>query len=632
MKNILKYMGSLLFAAVVMASCSPEDYAGLDPNGIPNATDADVTVTTDQEINQVTMTLNNPAMYPVWIVDGKTYSTRNPFQKINAGAGDYNVELKLGNRNGVSAASVTKTYHFDNTKIDLKSFVNRLTGGSSKQWYIASTEAAHLGCGEPGTDGTGWWSAQPNEKAAWGVYDDVLTFTSDGKYTYDPGEGGTVYVNKACTVLPVPTGATADVMIPVQKQESTYEFTTEGNDIYLTFPAQTLFPYIANDNQYKTPKFKLESATLTSKKMSLIFDDGTIAWHYILTSEKSSGAFEGFAYANNCNMWKNTKLTTATYYAHTGNWVPTDNPMTLDPSDLQNIKVGLPDATDQQWQAQVKLYSDLTTNAATPYDFSTTITSDKDLAGATVKLVKHGDDNTYYFADRVDLKAGEPYLFFKSNMAGIDMDKVDLILDFGGNTAGTNVSIQNTVLKEHSCDDGTKAPEVVDNVMNWDYSSANNLWKVVDAGEPETFFFYADANWTPYPETPGYVHSGDTYTLTLPLATVAQWQAQFALRTSIAAAMADKYNFYCVLHADQDMKGVTVKLVQTDESETVKHDTNFFFAKQVDLSAGEDYIFKQTGVSLPLNDAHALSLFFDFGGNPVNSKISISKIYLEKVK
>jgi hypothetical protein len=37
-------------------------------------------------------------------------------------------------------------------------------------------------------------------------------------------------------------------------------------------------------------------------------------------------------------------------------------------------------------------------------------------------------------------------------------------------------------------------------------------------------------------------------------------------------------------------------------------------------------------VSLPLNDAHALSLFFDFGGNPENSKVSISKIYLEKVK
>ena len=221
MKNIMKYMGSMLLIGFMMASCSPEDYDGLDPNGIPNASDADVTVTTDQDINQVTMTLNNPGMYPIWIVDGKTYSVRNPFQKINAGAGDYAVELKLGNRNGTSTASVTKTYHFDNTKIDLKSFVNRLTGGSSKQWYVASKEAAHMGCGPSGTDGTEWWSAQPNDKANCGVYDDVLTFTSDGKYTYDPGEGGTVYVNKGCTVFPE-SNPDEDFMMATTKQESSY--------------------------------------------------------------------------------------------------------------------------------------------------------------------------------------------------------------------------------------------------------------------------------------------------------------------------------------------------------------------------------------------------------------------------
>lgn len=633
MKNIMKYMGSMLLIGFMMASCSPEDYDGLDPNDIPNASDADVTVTTDQDINQVTMTLNNPGMYPIWIVDGKTYSVRNPFQKINAGAGDYAVELKLGNRNGTSTASVTKTYHFDNTKIDLKSFVNRLTGGSSKQWYVASKEAAHMGCGPSGTDGTEWWSAQPNDKANCGVYDDVLTFTSDGKYTYDPGEGGTVYVNKGCTVFPE-SNPDEDFMMATTKQESSYEFTTEGNDVFLTFPPQTMFPYIANDNQYKTPKFKLESATLTSKKMSLIFDDGTIAWHYILTSEKSeSETFNGFAYDHACNMWKNTKLTTETYYSHTSSWIPTDNPMVLDATDIRNITIGLPDATDQQWQAQVKLFSDLTTNSTTHYDFSTIITSDKDLTGATVKLVQHGDDNAYYFADRIDLKAGEPYVFYKSDIIGLDMTQVDLILDFGGCAAGTNVTVKNTVLKEHGCDDGTKVPDGdTDKTDTWNYDSDANLWKTVDAGEPEVFFFYADANWSPYPDNPGYVHKGDTYSLTLPLATVSQWQAQFAIRTALSAAKADKYNFYCVLHAEQDMKGVTVKVVQTDESETAKHDTNYFFASQVDLTAGEDCKFMQKGVSLKENDAHALSLFFDFGGNPENSKVSISKIYLEIVK
>jgi hypothetical protein len=52
----------------------------------------------------------------------------------------------------------------------------------------------------------------------------------------------------------------------------------------------------------------------------------------------------------------------------------------------------------------------------------------------------------------------------------------------------------------------------------------------------------------------------------------------------------------------------------------------------VKLTAGEDYIFKQTNVSLPKNDAHALSLFFDFGGNAAGTTVKISKIYFEKVQ
>ena len=102
MKKIAKYIGCFLMAGMAMTACSPDDYAGLDPNGIPNVGDADVSVEIDQEINQVKLKLNNTAQYPVWIVDGKTYSTRNPFTKIYANSGDYTVEYRVGNRNGIS--------------------------------------------------------------------------------------------------------------------------------------------------------------------------------------------------------------------------------------------------------------------------------------------------------------------------------------------------------------------------------------------------------------------------------------------------------------------------------------------------------------------------------------------------
>ena len=66
-----------------------------------------------------------------------------------------------------------------------------------------------MGCGEPGSDGSNWWAAGVNDKADWGVYDDRISFShsatdpaTQGTYTYDPGEGGTVYVNKDCTIFP----------------------------------------------------------------------------------------------------------------------------------------------------------------------------------------------------------------------------------------------------------------------------------------------------------------------------------------------------------------------------------------------------------------------------------------------
>lgn len=61
----------------------------------------------------------------------------------------------------------------------------------------------------------------------------------------------------------------------------------------------------------------------------------------------------------------------------------------------------------------MKFHTDLTTSAANNYDFSAILNSDKDLNGATVKLVLDGDDGVFYFTDRIDLKAGEDYIFLE---------------------------------------------------------------------------------------------------------------------------------------------------------------------------------------------------------------------------
>ena len=626
MKKIAKYIGCFLMAGMAMTACSPDDYAGLDPNGIPNVGDADVSVEIDQEINQVKLKLNNTAQYPVWIVDGKTYSTRNPFTKIYANSGDYTVEYRVGNRNGISDGKGQKTFHFDNSIVDFSSYITRMAGAEAegKQWYIASAEPAHLGCGPSGTDGTEWWSAAPNDKANYGVYDDVVTFMPNGTYVYDPGEGGTMYVNKEVKAFPETNNGTApeDVMVPTDKQQTTYDFTVEGDDVFLVLPAHTKFPYISNDDQWNTPKFKI--VDLKPKHMELIYDNGSIAWHYILVTEKSAAEedFKGFKYDSDCNMFRTAHYTNTYWYAPGWNQI-------ADPVQTVNgsaFTLALPEATTDKWQCQYFFHTDMTTNSATNYDFSCVFTSTKDHNNVTVKICEETDDGKLYFDEVIQLKAYEDYVFYKSDMPGIDLASVKLVFDFGGNQAGTEITVRDIVLKEHGCDDGTHIPTkefkgyTYDHAC-WDYNSASNLWKSVDATDCEMFFYYAPG-WSQLPN-PELTHKGDTYTLKLPQATTDQWQAQMAFRTNLSAAAGETYNFYCVMTPNVDLHGVTVKLTQTGD------DNNYFFAERVDLAAYEDNVIKFKAKACPA-DMPQISLFFDFGGNPDNTEVVLSKIYLEK--
>ena len=370
MKNIAKYIGSFLMAGLTLVACSPDDYAGLDANGIPNAADADITMEVDQEINQVTLRLNNKAQYPVWIVDGKSYSTRNPLTKIYANSGDYTIQYRVGNRNGISDGMGEKSFHFNNSIVDFTGYISRLAGSEAegKQWFIASAEAGHMGCGPSGTDGLEWWSANPNDKASNGVYDDVLTFTPNGAYTYDPGEGGTMYVNKEVKAFAETNGGTApeDVMVNVGVQQSSYDFTVEGNDVFLVLPSHTQFPYISNDDQWNAPKFKI--VDLKPKHMELIYDNGSIAWHFILVTEKAAAQeeFKGFKYDSDCNMFRTAHYTNTYWYAPGWNQIA-DPVQTVSGSAFT---LALPEATTDKWQCQYFFHTDMTTNSSTNYDFS----------------------------------------------------------------------------------------------------------------------------------------------------------------------------------------------------------------------------------------------------------------------
>ncbi|MBR5084248.1 MAG: hypothetical protein IKX33_06570, partial [Prevotella sp.] len=193
-----------------------------------------------------------------------------------------------------------------------------------------------------------------------------------------------------------------------------------------------------------------------------------------------------------------------------------------------------------------------------------------------------------------------------------------LFIDLGGCPEGFELQLSDIIVQKHA--EGGDAPATVD----WDWTSDKNLWKSVYDSKLAPAFWYAPG-WVQIAD-PDFSQSGDVYTVTLPEATTDQWMAQMHFDTNLSAKQGDKYNFYCVLESDYDHPGVTVKLTQNGD------DNNFFFSPRVTLEAGEPYIFKQTGVTLPNADAPALNLFFDFGGNAAGNTITISKIYFEKAE
>jgi len=631
--KIYKQLSAVLVGcgfAATLASCSADEFSGADANGLPTVSGIDFQMSVDQETNQMLATYTPAAgTYPVWILDGTSYSSLNEVGYKNTEKGTHTVELRIGNRNGISQAGVKKEYTFNETKVDWSPEFRRITG---KEWRIANKEAAHLGCGPGGTTGTEWWSAAPDDKKGTGLYDDRITFTADnqkgGTYTYNPGPDGMTYINKGTTLWL--TGQDPDFDYALGEQTAAWYFEKDDDGTnYIVLADNTAWPYISTDDQYQHPRFKVE--TLTNKKLELVYNapDGSIAWHFIFTSEEGEKEFAGFDANSDFNMWKNVEYNMFFYYAP--GWNQIANPEFV--ANGNDYTVTLTEATTDQWQAQMAFKTtNISTSAANNYDFSCIINSSNDLNGVTVKLVMDGDDNVFYFTDRIDLKAGEDYIFWKSDMPGIDMERVNLFFDFGGCQAGTVVNISNIVLKDHANDDGTVLPnnDTPDNPdqpkMDWDYESGANLWKAVDDGTLFDAFGYwfADNSWTQIPNSE-CVHNGDTYEITLPEGMGgSQWQGQFHIDTKLTALASKAYNFYFVMEADQDCPQVTIKL--TDSG-----DTNFFCEGRHDVKADEPFIFKLTGATLKEGkDAEAIRLFFDFGGSPAGTNIKISKIYFEE--
>ena len=633
MNKIFKLLGSSLMVAMALTACSPETFDGPDQNGIPSVTGVDIDMNVDQAVNEATFTVQNmpKGTYAFWTVDDKVYSTLSPMHWANSKAGTYAVELRLGNRNGFSQSSITKTFTFENTKVDFTQYISRI----SRTWRINHTEVGHMGCGEPGTDGSNWWSAQPEDKADWGVYDDRITFADGGIYSYDPGEGGTVYVNWETTLYPEYNPQDGqDFMAPVDPQTSTYSFDVDGDKVLLKLGAGTLFPYLSKDAQLSNPVFTV--LKLTNTEMVLLYEGEGITWRFMFTSKEDDAPkdFKGYKFDSDGNMLRDATWELSRYYAHGDGWEGYNaEDITYTNEGNKKFVVTLPYESNQRWQAQFQLQNlgGVSTVAGKNYDFSIKLKANQDLNSATVKLTDAADDTNFYFDEVIPLEGDAEYLLYKSNMEGKDIAAMHLVFDFGGCQAGTVVEISDMVLKDHAYDDGAGQPEEQGEeggdkpvLTPFDFNDPGNMLK--DAGWDLSRYYAHGDGWEGYnAEDITYTNEGNQkFVVTLPYESNQRWQAQFQLQnlTGVSTSADKTYDFSVKLKANQDLNSATVKL--TDAAD----DTNFYFDEVIPLEGDSEYSLVMSG--MPGKDIATMHLVFDFGGCAAGTEVEITDMVFKE--
>lgn len=315
-----------------------------------------------------------------------------------------------------------------------------LYGKTSKTWVLDSEANGHIGCGPDQSNPAGWWAAGPNEKAGFGLYDDEITFYADGKYVFNPGADGKIYINKDVTAIGSGTTQSEDYDIDWTVQESTY---TLNGDV-LTFPEGVVIGYVANNESVTNPTYVITENT--EDKLVIVANFSGISWQYIYKPKPDVFDVDGPG-----NFWKSASVS-MTYWYSPSDWSGGLTPKT---ETLENngLKVVIPEGIGgNEWQGQTVFHTDIPMSASKTYDFCVTVEADQDIPAMTFKLAWEGNDNDHaaFYVNDFAVEAGEPATFkMESVVPDVDYDKVVLFVDLGRCTAGTTVTLTKICLQEH---------------------------------------------------------------------------------------------------------------------------------------------------------------------------------------
>ncbi len=636
--KIYKY-GLVAGAILAMASCAQEGYYEPTKAGLPVASDYQIGITVD-DLNNVELNIldqtgqNAKGVYPIWYVNGSTRpSTILTYRDLITIAGDYPVEMKVGNANGVSEGSVNSTIHISKTIFDFSPYMTGLTNGSSKEWGIDGTKAGNMACGEGPDNPSGWWNGEAGCKEAEGVYENSMTFVytgseTTGNYIFDPGTAGTVYVNTGVHTLQGldvnnPDDGN-DFRVAVKSMETTFTLSAEGANLYLVLPAHTLFPYIASEAGYNDPKYRI--ANYSRNEITLVQDLDGISWQYIIAPKAEADVTStGFKYDYEHNLWKDAEVTVASTWFADGSWSELASQPEVTLTDTKGIKLHVPAETgNDQWQGQVHVTTNIEVHSGITYDFSCNVYIPKD-AAVTVKVQKDGDDDTYFTADRVDVAANGSIVWF-SDVEGFD-GTLKIAFDFGG-LADCDVEVSNIVFKEHQYDDGTVIPAAASAPS---ISDGDNIFTNMEVVKYSTWF--ADGSWSMLADQPEVTFTSDGYSFTAPAGVGSdQWQGQVHMWTNVETSAEYKYDFLMTIESTKDIKAVTVKIQKGDSlgDDADTDDNSYIVLDRIDVEEGSPaiYFFKgKQGI-----DTKNLQVCMDYAGIPESTQVTVSGIKMQVSK
>ncbi|MEM9685453.1 MAG: family 16 glycosylhydrolase [Bacteroidota bacterium] len=242
--------------------------------------------------------------------------------------------------------------------------VQFLTGGSTKTWYWAASEAGHLGVGQNNDDATGnyypnFYQAVPFEKAGSGesecLYEDELVFTLEGNILmYELSNGGQTYFN----------GAYEDVVGGNAGYDFCYDFDTSGvktvslspsesfvvdNDIpgqtrgtTMTFSDEGFMGYYVGTSTY-------EILSITENRMvvrAIQGNDDFLAWYHVFTTlppeqEPFATQYENLVWSDEFDVNGAPDPTRWTYDIGAGGWGNAESQYYTDRTDNAVVENGI---------------------------------------------------------------------------------------------------------------------------------------------------------------------------------------------------------------------------------------------------------------------------------------------------